>query len=110
MVASVSPEHFREIDSTLLCCFARAAVLEWHASAEIAKDLARASPSLLAVHASASKVLHDLSLRLRCSPQARLSKVNVHKKLPSEAPVSAYDTMRLDSAMPLPKVVRDDSW
>jgi hypothetical protein len=66
------------------------------ASAEIAANMAGASPALLQAQAQATKAVHDLAMRLRCSPQARAGHTNPRTKRAS--PLSYYDTQRLGGA------------
>ncbi len=65
------PQHFEPVDRPLLTLFCRMVAQAEHAPAEIAKDMKGATPALLAAQAEALKAVHDLSMRLRVSPQAR---------------------------------------
>ena len=63
------------------------------ATETISKDMAGASPALLEAQRQAVKAVHDLALRLRVSPQARLSKVNARTARPTS--LSYYDRQKL---------------
>ena len=63
------------------------------ATEAIAADMAGASPALLEAQRQAVKGVHDLALRLRVSPQARLSKVNARTARPTS--LSYYDWRKL---------------
>ena len=93
LVTAAKPEHFQPVDAPLLALFCRMVVQAERATAEIAKDMAAASPSLLQAQAQAAKAVHDLSMRLRVSPQARSG--HVTKRTREAAPASYYDRMRL---------------
>ena len=92
LVAASKSEHFQPVDSPLLALFCRMLAQAERATEAIAKDPATASPALLQAQAQAVKGVHDLSMRLRCSPQARSSHVNPRTK--RAAPLSYYDTQR----------------
>ena len=93
LVSAAQPEHFQAIDAPLLALFCNMIVQAERATVEIGKDMAAASPSLLAAQAQAAKAVHDLSMRLRVSPQARSG--HVTKRRRETAPTSYYDRMRL---------------
>ena len=93
LVAASKSEHFQPVDSPLLALFCRMLAQAERATEAIAKDPAAASPALLQAQAQAVKAVHDLSMRLRCSPQARSSHVNPRTK--RAAPLSYYDSQQL---------------
>ena len=93
LVATSKSEHFQPVDSPLLALFCRMLAQAERVTEVIAKNPAAASPALLQAQAQAVKAVHDLSMRLRCSPQARSSHVNPRTK--RAAPLSYYDTQRL---------------
>jgi hypothetical protein len=94
LVTAARPEHFTAVDVPLLVLYCRMLAQAEAASAEIAADMAGASPALLEAQRQAVKGVHDLAMRLRVSPQARLSKVNARAK--RSEPTSYYDRMRLE--------------
>jgi phage terminase small subunit len=87
LVTAAKPEHFQPVDAPLLALFCRMVVQAERASGEIAKDMAAASPSLLQAQAQAVKAVHDLSMRLRVSPQARSGHLTRRTR---EVPRSSY--------------------
>ena len=93
LVAAARPDHFQPIDSPLLVLYCRMLAQAERATEAITADMAGASPALLEAQRQAAKAVHDLALRLRVSPQARLSKVNARAK--RAEPVSYYDRQRL---------------
>jgi hypothetical protein len=96
LVLAASPTHFEPVDRPLLCAYCRAAALERQASAAIAENIAAATPSLLAVQAQATKTMHDLSMRLRLSPQARSGHLTTRAKRATPV-LSYYDRRRLEN-------------
>jgi hypothetical protein len=98
IVLAARPEHFQPVDVPLLALFCRMLAQAERATDAIAADMARASPALLEAQRQAAKAVHDLSLRLRISPQARLSKVNARTKTQAE-PTSYYDRWRLEQGI-----------
>jgi hypothetical protein len=94
LVSAAKPEHFQPVDAPLLALFCKMMVQAKRATAEIGKDMAAASPSLLAAQAQAVRAAHDLSMRLRVSPQARSG--HVTKRTRETQPTSYYDRMRLE--------------
>ena len=96
LVLAAQPEHFQPIDAPLLALFCKMIVQAERATAEIGKDMAAVPPSLLAAQAQAVKAVHDLSLRLRVSPQARSG--HVTKRTRETRPTSYYERMRLGDA------------
>lgn len=93
LVGCATAEHFQEIDRPLIALYATMVAQAEAASAAIAKDPAAASPSLLQAQAQAVKGAHDLSMRLRCSPQARMGHTNPRTR--RAEPVSYYDVQKL---------------
>jgi hypothetical protein len=93
LVASATPQHFQEIDRPLIALYATMVAQAEAASAEIAKDMAGASPALLEAQRQAVRGAHDLAMRLRCSPQARMGHTNPRTRRAS--PLSYYDTQKL---------------
>ena len=93
LVTAARPDHFQLIDVPALSLFCRMLAQAERATEAIAKDPAAASPALLQAQAQAVKGVHDLSMRLRCSPQARSSHVNPRTK--RATPLSYYDVQRL---------------
>ena len=94
LVTAARPEHFTAVDVPLLVLYCRMLAQAERATEAIAVDMAGASPALLEAQRQAVKGVHDLALRLRVSPQARLSKVNAWMK--RAEPVSYYDRQRLN--------------
>jgi hypothetical protein len=95
IVLAARPDHFQPVDVPLLALFCRMLAQAERATEAIAADMVRASPELLEAQRHAAKAVHDLSMRLRVSPQARLSKVNARSKTQAE-PTSYYDRWRLE--------------
>ena len=71
LVATVDKKHFRPSDLPLVCSYARAIDLEGRAAKALADD--PLDKGWLAVWEKASRVMVALSLRLKLSPQSRLS-------------------------------------
>jgi hypothetical protein len=93
LIAAATPQHFAEIDKPLIALYARMVAQAEAASALIASDMTGASPALLEAQRQAVKGVHDLALRLRVSPQARLPKTNA--RTAQARPLSYYDEQRL---------------
>jgi phage terminase small subunit len=97
VVASLPASHFKPADIDLLCRWAEAAAAAEEAAFQMAQPGGmvttdgKVSP-WFAIHASATKTLNALALRLRIGPQSRARRQS--KKEP--APISAYDRMRLE--------------
>ena len=93
LVSAARPDHFQPVNSPLLALYCRMLAQAERATEAIAADMAGASPALLEAQRQAVKGAHDLALRLRVSPQARLSKVNARTARAS--PLSYYDVQKL---------------
>jgi phage terminase small subunit len=93
LVSAARQEHFQPIDVPLLVLYCRMLAQAERATEAIAADMAGASPALLEAQRQAVKGVHDLAMRLRCSPQARLSKVNARTKRPES--LAYYDRQKL---------------
>jgi len=83
LVASVPASHFKPGDVSLLCRYAEVAALAVDGKVS----------AWFSVHASATKSLSGLALRLRLGPQSRALKASKKEAGP---PMSAYERMRLD--------------
>jgi hypothetical protein len=97
VVLGNDPTYFQPSDMPLLCRYAEANAL----AARAAAGLLKAGPIVngddkasawLTVHATATKEVTALAMRLRLSPQAR--QPNTPKRTPA---VSYYDRMRLEN-------------
>jgi phage terminase small subunit len=97
LVTSLPAGHFKPADLALLCRFAEAAAAAERAAFEMEQPDGmvttdgKVSP-WFSIHASATKTLNALALRLRLGPQSRLLKQS--KK--EVGAVSVYDRLRLN--------------
>src|SRR5262249_47258821 len=92
IVSCEKPEHFRPSDVGMLVQYTEACALAAKSIDAIHRDLP--GPRWLANWQVAVKVMKDLSLRLRLSPQSRQS--NHHSRPEtSTRPMSIYERMRL---------------
>jgi hypothetical protein len=101
LVASLPAFHFKPADLSLLCRWAEASAAAERAAFEMEQPggMVTADGKLspwFTIHASATKTLNGLALRLRLGPQSRASKQS--KKEP--APVSVYDRLRMQKDWP----------
>jgi hypothetical protein len=76
IVATSKPDHFRESDTPLIALYAQGLELAQQVGADIAKDPANASGSLLKSYELASRRVLGLSQRLRLSPQSRRANIS----------------------------------
>jgi hypothetical protein len=92
LVLGNKPDYFTASDLPLLCRYAEAAAMAEQAAAEMAKaPIADSKPSAwVSIHATMTKAMSALSMRLRLSPQARQP-----NRPTRTVEVSYYDRMRL---------------
>ena len=89
LVAAVDRKHFRSSDLPLLCRYVEAAVLAEQAAKELRENGAvidRKPSGWLVVQEKCVRAMTALSLRLRLSPQARLSNRSVGRQKPADGP------------------------
>jgi hypothetical protein len=101
LVTSLPSGHFKQGDISLLCRYAEAAAAAERAAFEMEQPggMVTADGKLspwFTIHASATKTLNGLALRLRLGPQSRALKQS--KK--EAAPVSVYDRLRMQKDWP----------
>jgi hypothetical protein len=95
LVSSVPAAHFKPADLPLVCRWCELVALAERAAFELSQAVVTPDNKLSAwftVHASTTKSLNALALRLRLGPQSRALKQS--KKEP--AMLSAYDRMRME--------------
>jgi hypothetical protein len=95
IVLGARAEHFAPCDVPLLALYCRLLVQADRATAEIGRDMAKASTSLLEVQRQAVKGVYDLAMRLRVSPQGRQGHLAKRSNTRTE-PTSYYDRMALE--------------
>jgi len=98
LVASVPASHFKPGDVSLLCRYAEVAALAERAAFELEQPNGTVTvdgkvSAWFSVHATATKSLSGLALRLRLGPHSRALKASKKEAGP---PMSAYERMRLD--------------
>jgi phage terminase small subunit len=76
IVATTKTDHFREADAPMIALYCQALELAQQTAAEITKNPANASGSLLKSYELATRRVLGLSQRLRLSPQARRANVS----------------------------------
>jgi hypothetical protein len=97
LTTSVPSNHFRSSDLSLLCGWSEMVALAERCAFEMEQPhgvvgVDGKATAWVSAHASATKILALLALRLRLGPQQRVMKAP--KREPS--PVSYYDRMRLE--------------
>jgi phage terminase small subunit len=93
LISSVDGKHFRQSDVPLICRYVEAVVLAEEAAAHLRKGAVvngKASP-WITVQEKAVRAMVALSMRLRLSPQARLTRQTASRP----EPTSYYDKMGL---------------
>jgi hypothetical protein len=76
ITSTTKSDHFREADVPLIALYVQSLELAQSTGADVAKDPAKASGSLLKAYELASRRVLGLSQKLRLAPQARSANVS----------------------------------
>jgi hypothetical protein len=98
LVASARAEHFQGIDAPLLAAYVRACILEKITAAEIKRAVQTGEKHAfaLAAYERAVKAQHQLSMRLRLSPQARQAHLSRQSDTKAPPAPNVYDRLRME--------------
>ena len=91
IVTAESPTHFKKSDLSLLCRYCEGAALAERAEVHV-RDESPPSARWLAAWREGTRVMKDLALRLRLSPQSRMP------NNPKRENVSYYERMALEES------------